>query len=111
MFKCQNGHFKCQLLALMKLTPRPVLSCFQGQKAAEEIKKAGSVKLKVHLISLDLGNFESVRKFAKSVQEISAKIHFLVNNAGGIVIFMSPVSPVFRTVSTVSIGLKHSINI
>ena len=63
------------------------MSCLQGQKAVEEIKKAGSVKLKVHLISLDLGNFQSVRKFAKSVQEISSKIHFLVNNAGGITLF------------------------
>jgi short-subunit dehydrogenase len=49
----------------------------------EQIKKSGSVKLKVHLISLDLGAFESVRKFAKSVQEIQSKIHILINNAGG----------------------------
>jgi hypothetical protein len=55
----------------------------QGEKALELIKQAGS-STRVQLLSLDLGDFRSVRKFAKSVHEIvQSKIHILINNAGG----------------------------
>ena len=49
-----------------------------GKKALEELKKIG---LEPRFHQLDLGNFDSIKTFAKYLKETHGGIDILVNNA------------------------------
>ena len=63
---------------------RVILACRDQKRAtaaAEEIiKKSGNPNVIVSLV--DLASFDSIKKFAKSINETEHRIDILVNNAG-----------------------------
>ena len=63
---------------------RVILACRDGDKAKDAAREitaeTGSDKVVVRI--LDLGSFESVRAFAKLINETEERLDILVNNAG-----------------------------
>ena len=54
----------------------------KGKKAQEEISKTLKDSTKLHLFSLDLGDFESIENFVSEVKKLNLDLHVIINNAG-----------------------------
>jgi len=54
----------------------------KSENAFETVKKYAKSPEKIHLVDLDLSNFDSIRLCAKKIQSLNLPIHVLLNNAG-----------------------------
>ena len=79
-----TGIGKETALDFAKRGARVILACRDQKRAsaaAEDIiKKSGNANIIVSL--LDLASFDSIKQFAKRINETEASVHILVNNAG-----------------------------
>ena len=79
-----SGIGKETALDFAKRGARVILACRDEKKASEAAKdiisKTGSDKVIIRV--LDLASFESVRAFAKLINETEERVDILVNNAG-----------------------------
>jgi hypothetical protein len=84
-----TGIGKETALDLAKRGARVIIACRDVKKgicAAEQIRKlSGNSKVVVQY--LDLASFDSVRKFARHINETEAQVDVLINNAGESLLF------------------------
>lgn len=69
--------------ALSDMGATVIMLCRSKHRGEEALEKLAAKKdRKLDLILCDLGDFESVRSFAKQVKERYPRVDILVNNAG-----------------------------